>query len=263
MMFSCIIPVIKNPKPFTPTQAGPFVPPQVQIKSLGTHSKKIWVVGYMNAGLDECLSDLKNSFENGADAVVFEGHDYKKMDNLLAEIRKKYPTQIIGVDFLGPDANLYTYKETFDLAKRHHLQIAWTDFSGIDQINESSDVNLHDIQANTSPNIFYVSGIHMKYSTLIDANKTIEKSALQAMGFVDGIIMTGPKTGVSADPEKVSRVRRIIHDYPLGLASGISSDNVKSFLPYIDFVLVNTSIADKDHRILPEKVKALRKAMGN
>jgi BtpA family len=249
-------------KPFTPTAAGPFVHPKDKLKNLGTHNKKIWVVGYMNAGLAECLQDLENSFNNGADAIVFEGHDYKKMDGLFTEIRKKYPTQVIGVDFLGPDENLYTYKETFDLAKKHKLQIAWTDFSGVDQIKEANDANLHDIQANTDPNIFYVSGVHMKYSNLMDANKTIEKSALQAMGFVDGIILTGPKTGVAADPEKAIRVKKVVHDYPVGLASGVSAENIKPFLPYIDFVLVNTSIADKNHRIIPDKVKALRKAMG-
>ncbi|MBC7754751.1 MAG: hypothetical protein H7Z71_10975, partial [Moraxellaceae bacterium] len=145
----------------------------------------------------------------------------------------------------------------------HKLQIAWTDFSGVDQIKEANDANLHDIQAQTAPDIFYVSGVHMKYSNLIDQNKTIEKSALQAMGFVDGIILTGPKTGVAADPEKALRVRKVVHDYPVGLASGVSATNIKPFLSYIDFVLVNTSIADKNHRIIPEKMKALREAMGN
>lgn len=249
-------------KPFAPTVAGPFVHPKDKLKNLGTHNKKIWVVGYMNAGLAECIQDLENSFNNGADAIVFEGSDYKKMDGLFTEIRKKYPTQIIGVDFLGPDENLYTYKETFDLAKKHNLQIAWTDFSGVDQIKEANDTNLHDIQANTAANIFYVSGVHMKYSTLIDVNKTIEKSALQAMGYVDGIILTGPKTGVAADPDKAARVKKVVHDYPVGLASGVSAENIKPFLPYIDFVLVNTSIADANHRIIPDKIKALRKAMG-
>lgn len=253
---------MKTEKPFTPTAAGPFVHPKDQLKNLGSHNKKIWVVGYMNAGLAECIQDLENSFNNGADAVVFEGHDYKKMDDLFTEIRKKYPNHVLGVDFLGPDENLYTYKETFDLAKKHNLQIAWTDFSGVDQIKEANDANLHDIQANTSPKIFYVSGVHMKYSNLIDENKTIEKSALQAMGFVDGIILTGPKTGVAADPEKASRVKKVVHDYPVGLASGVSAENIKPFLPYIDFVLVNTSIADKNHRIIPDKMKALRQAMG-
>lgn len=245
------------------TSATNFVHPKDKLNKLGTHAKKIWVVGYMNAGLAECIADLENSLNNGADAIVFEGKDYQKMDLLFTEIRKQFPKAIIGVDFLGPDDHLYTYKETFDLAKKHKLQIAWTDFAGVDLIKEAPEVSLHDIESNTSPDIFYVSGVHMKYSTLIDANKSIEKSTLQAMGWVDGINITGPKTGVPADPAQVIRARKVANDYPIGLASGTSAENIAGFLPYIDYILVNTSISDKNHRILPDKVRELRQAMGN
>ncbi len=239
-----------------------FQHPKELLKSLGTHEKKMWVVGYTNGTLQDCFKDLENSFENGADAIVFEGKDYKKMDQYLTEIRKKFPKHVIGVNFLGPDENLYTYKETFELAKKHKLQIAWTDFSGVDLIKEAKQPDLHDMQKYDNDQIFYVSGVHMKYSTLLDSEKTIEKSALQAMGWVDGVVVTGPKTGVPADVEKVKRVRKVMNDYPMGLASGVSSENVKPMLSSIDYILVNSSIAEKDHRILPLKVKELRDAMG-
>jgi BtpA family len=239
-----------------------FTHPNEVLKKLGTHTKKIWVVGYTNGTLENCISDLEISFANGADAIVFEGHDYKKMDQYFTAIRKKFPMHIIGVNFLGSNDHLYTYKETFDLAKKHKLQIAWTDFSGIDLINEAKEVSLHDIQSHDNDDIFYVSGVHMKYSTLIDPNKSIEKSALQAMGWVDGIVVTGPKTGVLADIENVKKVRSVIQNYPMGLASGVSDENIAPLLPYVDYVLVNTSIADKDHRIIGSKLKKLRQAMG-
>ena len=100
----------------------------------------------------------------------------------------------------------------------------------------------------------------MKYSTLIDPNKTIEKSARQALGWVDGIIITGLKTGVAIDPERAKRARSVIGDYPLGVASGVSAENISSIAKEIDFILVNTSISDKNHRIIGEKVKKLREA---
>ncbi len=236
--------------------------PKDKIRSLGKHTKKIWVVGYTNEGLQECISDLEVSFNNGADAIIFEGHDYKKMDAIFTEIRKLYPKHIIGVNFLGSKNGLYTYKETFSLAKKHKLQIAWTDFSGVDLIKEATEVSLHDIEKNTSPDVFYVSGVHMKYSTLLDPQKSIEKSALQAMGWVDGITITSHQTGTAADIDKVKRVKAVVHDYPVGLASGVSATNIKPFLPLVDYVLVNTSIADKNRRIIPEKLRELRKAMG-
>lgn len=223
--------------------------------------KQLWVVGYVNSNLEDYIKDIENSFANGANAIVFESSDYKKLDEALTEIRKKYPKHIFGVNFLGPDEHLMTYKETFELAKKHNMQIAWTDFSGVDLIKESPEVSLHEIDKLKPKDVFYVSGIHMKYSTLIDPDKTIERSALQAMGWVDGIVITGPKTGVATDATKAKKARSVIGDFPMGAASGVSAENVHDIRSYIDFVLVNTSISDKNHRINGEKVKALRKAL--
>lgn len=223
--------------------------------------KQLWVVGYVNGTLEDYINDTEESFNNGADAIVWESSDYKKLDEALGQIKAKYPTKIFGVNFLGPDDHLMTYKETFELAKKHHLQIAWTDFSGVDLIKEAPETSLHSIDALKPDDVFYVSGIHMKYSTLVNAGKTIERSALQAMGWVDGIVITGLKTGVATDPERAKQAQSVIGRHPMGAASGVTADNVKTILPYIDFVLVNTSISDKNHRIIGSKVKELRNAL--
>ncbi len=232
-------------------------PREIFIKTFGSE-KQIWVVGYANGTVNEAFKDLEESFNNGANAIVYESNNYKKLDSILTEVRKKYPDKIIGVNFLGTDNSLMTYKETFTLAKKHQLQIAWTDFSAVDLIREAPETSLHAIETQKPEKTFYVSGIHMKYSTLIDSKKPLEKSALQAMGWVDGIIITGPKTGVPTDHIKAQRVRRVIGDYPLGAASGVDENNIKQLSPFIDFILVNTSISDKNHRIIGAKVKALR-----
>lgn len=227
----------------------------------GKPRKQMWVVGYVNATLEDYYKDCEEAFNNGADAIVWETDDYKKLDEALSAIKAKYPDKIFGVNLLGPDEKLMTYKETFELATKHKLQIAWTDFSAVDLINEAPETSLHAIDALKPADVFYVSGIHMKYSTLKDPKKSIERSAIQAMGWVDGIVITGPKTGVATDPTKAKEARSVIVNHPLGAASGTNSENVKSLLPYIDFVLVNSSIADKNHRIIGAKVKELRLAM--
>ncbi|MEZ0393132.1 MAG: BtpA/SgcQ family protein [Pseudobdellovibrionaceae bacterium] len=247
----------------TSPSSSSFVHPRKVLEKFSPHKKQIWVVGYVNSTLEDSIKDLEVAFANGADAIVYESQDYKKLDETLAAIRKRFPSHVIGVNVLGKEDGLalYTWKETFALAKKHNLQIAWTDFSGVDLIKEAPEVSLHSIKNEKPDSVFYVSGIHMKYSTLIDQNKPIELSALQAMGWVDGIVITGPKTGVPADPERAHRAREVIGNYPLGAASGVSSENVHTILKSIDFVLVNTSISDKNHRIIGEKVKALRLAM--
>ena len=235
-----------------------FITPKDRFIKIFGSEKQIWVVGYANSTIEDAFKDLEESFNNGANAIVYESNDFKKLDSILTEVRKKYPEKIIGVNFLGTDDDLMTYKETFALAKKHQLQIAWTDFSAVDLIREAPETSLHAIETQKPEKTFYVSGIHMKYSTLLDSKKPIEKSALQAMGWVDGIIITGPKTGVPTDHIKAQRVRRVIGDYPMGAASGVDENNIKQLSPFIDFILVNTSISDKNHRIIGTKVKALR-----
>lgn len=241
--------------------ATSFEHPLDQLQKLSKNKKQLWVVGYVNGTLEESLQDLEVSFQNGADAIVFEGAVYDKLDATLTEVRKRYPHHVIGVNYLGAVHVAESYVETFELAQKHGLQIAWTDFSGVDLINEDAVPNLQMIDAAKPKNVFYVSGIHMKYSTLVDPNKTIEKSAMQAMGWVDGIVITGPRTGVPMDPLRARAARSVIGKYPLGAASGVSAENVETILPEIDFVLVNSSISDEHHRILGDKVQALRQAM--
>ncbi|MFL5783116.1 MAG: BtpA/SgcQ family protein [Bacteriovoracaceae bacterium] len=238
-----------------------FISPREKLKKITTRQKSLWIVVDLAEDLKETIKDADAALDNGADAVIFEGRDFAKSDKALGELRKHYPKAVLGMNLLGPDENLHTYKETFDLVRKHNLQIAWTDFSGVDLIKEAKEVSLHDIQANKPVNAFYISGIHMKYSTLLDSQKPIELSALQAMGWVDGIVITGPRTGVATDPDRARRVRKTIGDYPMGAASGVSAENVKSILENVDFVIVNTSVSNGKRRIVGEKVRTLRKPM--
>lgn len=240
-----------------------FVSARQRFQKISNSKKQLWVVGYVNATLKESIQDLENSFNNGADAVVLESKNYSQLDETLKELRRLFPQQILGVNFLGPDEDLHTFAQTFMLAEKHHLQIAWTDFAGVDLIHEAPEISLHTIETAKGADVFYVSGIHMKYSTLLNSQKLIEQSALQAMGWVDGIVITGSQTGDPTDPQKARRVREVIGNYPLGIASGASAENIGSLIEFIDFALVNSSIADPQRRILPAKVKELRQAMGH
>ncbi len=237
---------------------GVDVNPRVEIEKLSKNKKQIWVVGYTNGSIEDAHRDLETTFANGGDAIVYEGSDYRKLDQVLASVREKYPDKVIGVNYLGATIS---YIETFELAKKHKCQIAWTDYSGIDLVKEAPEISLHDI-VNTKPEgVFYVSGIHMKYLTLRNEIKSIEQSARQAIGWMDGVTITGPGTGQATDPEKARRTRAVIGDHPMGAASGVSPENVSTLVAYIDYMLVNSSIADPNRRIVPERLKALRDAI--
>lgn len=238
--------------------------PWSKLKAISNRAHQLWPVIYLDKTnlLPTVERDVEAAFEGGADAVVLElGDDYRPLQQALEHVKNKYPRAKVGCDYLGGDADPYGYMTTFKLCKELNLDIAWTDFSGVDLIQELPEISLHAIEAARPANAFYCSGVHMKYGTLKDPNKTIEQSALQAMGWVEGVILTGPRTGVPSDPERPRRVRQVIGSYPMGLASGVSAENFPLFRDYVDFCLVNTSISDASHRILVEKVKELRRVM--
>ena len=189
------------------------------------------------------------------------GKDPETLERALAHARSRYPNAILGANYLGGEPDPYGFINGFRLVKEYDLQIVWTDFSGVDLVKELPEISLQTIEKQRPEKAFYCSGIHMKYGTLLELNKPIEKSALEAIGWVDGLIVTGAKTGVATDPEKARRARSVIGDYPLGAASGVSVENVEWILPYIDYCLVNTSISDSNHRILKDKVRELRAKM--
>lgn len=245
-----------------------FLHPAAKLRQISDRIKQLWVVAYVNQTgndplIEQAFADVEASIAGGADAVVLinEWCSLAELEGTVHAVRERYPKLKLGVNYLGDPAEPYGYRESFRLARTYELQIVWTDFSGVDLINERAPVDLHLIQKERPPSVFYGSGVHMKYSTLQDSKKTIEESALQAMGWVDGVIVTGPKTGVACNPETALRARTVIGNYPLGVASGVSPENVHTLRDVLDFFLVASSLQDDGKRIVENKVRRLRQAL--
>jgi phosphoribosylanthranilate isomerase len=74
------------------------------------------------------------------------------------------------------------------------------------------------------------------------------------------ICTSGPGTGVPADIAKV-RALRAGTTAPIALASGITPENVRDYLPYVDAYLVGTGIETRFGVLDPRKIDALLHAM--
>lgn len=89
-------------------------------------------------------------------------------------------------------------------------------------------------------------------------------------GLADAIIITGEKTGRSAEVDSVRAIREARCDIPLIIGSGTTAENIGAFAPYIDAVIIGTSLhvdgalhTDLDPERVEEfmkKVEQLRKA---
>ncbi len=237
-----------------------YISGHLKLKKISSYVKQLWPVVYVNPNdLEKSLNhDLEIVVKSSCDAAVIElGKDPNTLSAAIYFAKKQFPQLKLGVNYLGGHNDLYGYVNSFQIASKYELPIVWTDFSGVDLIHELDEVSLHEIESHRLQSAFYCSGIHMKYGTLRDKNKPIELSALQAMGWVDGLIVTGGQTGEAASAHQLQKVRSVTHDYPIGIASGITLENIKNYLTDAQFFLVNTGIADKNHRLIFDKTRAL------
>jgi len=206
-------------------------------------------------------ADIEVARDEGADGIIVI-RDYRTLvtdeDVLVAYdyARDRYPRWWIGVNLLQhtPQDAVFRIK--------HTTSGIWFDNVRIDEGMPFGNAYLSMVRAKSdalhppTPPLFLPS-IAMKYQEPV---KNLAGVAKLAEPFADVIITSGDATGVPADFEKVKTLRAAT-DSPIGLASGISSDNVAQFIELgVDVFIVNTSITDPDTNLLDwEKVNILRR----
>ena len=273
-------------KPTVPPQA-PITQRQARTKlsSISTNKVQLWVVTHVRAHrhLDANGKVEENSLIAGtlkdADAVVQGGGDAivlinskAKLDvyeRVIAAVRERYPNFPLAISAL--DYGPKNLTEGFRLAKKFKAQVVWCEVAPDEPFEYESDDGKYvkgetternfalKHQKDVLPTAMHVAGVHMKYTKPLN-ELTFPQAIKAALGSVDGINVTGPKTGVVADIERIKQAHQAASGYPLGLASGVSVDNIEPVLPFIDYVIVGTSLKedDNDLRTSREKVWALR-----
>lgn len=268
----------------TPEQA------RTRLERISKNKVQLWVVVHIRAhktlkadgSVDEealvngALQDATAVVENGGDAIILINSrcEMPLYERVITAVRAKYPDFPLGISALtyGP-RNLV---DGFRLAKLFNAQIVWCETVPNERIEYEDDDGTYKpaeviplelalaTQRDVKPDAMHVAGVHMKYTRPLDG-KSFEEAMQAALGTVDGINITGPQTGVLADVERVKTARRIAGRFPVGLASGVSVDNIASVIPYIDYAIVGTSLkmADNPLRTDGSRVRALRDAMNS
>jgi len=94
----------------------------------------------------------------------------------------------------------------------------------------------------------------------------IERAALDTLerAFADGLIVTGPGTGLAADVEQVKRVRAVCPQARVLVGSGVTTENAAAFLPFADGFIVGSSLKVDGlaaNPVDPKRVAALKEAL--
>lgn len=271
--------------------SAPALEPAVARAKLARISAKtvqLWVVVHVRAqknlrpdgSIDEAaliagaVEDATRAISGGADAIILINAraELPLYERVLHAVRERHPRFPLGISALayGPE-NL---TEGFRLARMFAADVVWCEVVPDEGFEYEDDDGQYkpavttpralafEVQQRDRPEAMHVAGVHMKYTRPTDGFAFPDAMA-RARGGVDGIIVTGPETGVLADAERIRTAREIAGEHVLGLASGVSVDNIESVIGFIDFAIVGTSLKRTDDplRIDEEKVRALRTKM--
>lgn len=168
----------------------------------------------------------------------------------------------VGLNLLGLSANEVAMK-----VDGSSIALWWADNALIPEMVrvETPPKSRSRSPADILRGLEFFGGVAFKYQPFVPDDRLEHEISLSKTWHVDVVTTSGPGTG---KPANVDRVRQMFEHVQklnatggrqqrLGLASGVTVDNVGEFLPYVDDFLVGTGI-EKDFGVLdPGRVKAL------
>lgn len=213
---------------------------------------------------EQTSRNIEIAREGGCKGVFLINHDfpYEQLLPILKDVRKQFPDFWIGVNFLA-----VTGKVAFPVLaelQREGIRVDayWADDARIDEsqsaANQSEAIEIARIRKDCGWDGLYFGGTAFKKQREIDP-VDYAKSAEIACEFMDVVTTSGVATGHAADLGKIETFRDACKEHSLGVASGITPENVSQYLGLLDCALVATGINIKDdfYNIDPARLAAL------
>lgn len=204
----------------------------------------------------QALRNVSVALDEGADGVFLINHRIPadQLHICYNAVREVFPVEWIGLNWL-------------DLSPIHGLDMMRLSMNGmwIDNadIQEDADKTAMVIrfadkrkewERRMSRSFLLFGGVAFKYQRRV---KNLERAAKLATPFIDVITTSGEGTGIAADIEKIRVMKRAIGEHPLAIASGITPENVLSYMEYADCFLVATGVSDSHTELNPARVRKL------
>lgn len=171
--------------------------------------------------------------------VINQGMDIDPLLNCSVKIKRIYPDLWLGVNLLG-----LSPVETLDYA--HLFDGIWVDDCGVD--NQLSEEELtvggyRFLETKENWNGLYFGGTAFKTQRQITEQATLNAVAKRAGALTDIVTTSGRATGVAASEEKIKAMRAVLGpSVPIGIASGVTPENIEKYLNDADVFLVASGI---------------------
>lgn len=195
----------------------------------------------------KAITAARVAVDAGAPGVFLVDQGASEADVLMyvMDLRDRFPELWIGV-------NLLTRQPVEALIKARQecagvISGIWADDAGINEhalFNEQPEpCRMLTAKMQLAWSGLYFGGVAFKYKRQVD-HDDLGSAAARAAHYMDVVCTSGPETGKPASIEKIKAMHAGLGDgaTSFAVASGITVDNVKTYLPYVDAYLVGTGI---------------------
>lgn len=218
---------------------------------------------------DQAERNVRTIMGEGAQGVFLINHDFSREELIpvIEHVRIAFPALWIGVNFLA-----VTGKDAFPIlgeleARGVSVDAYWADDAHIDEHVETQveAEEIDRIRTESGWTGMYFGGTAFKKQREV-APEDYGRSAELACRHMEVVTTSGIATGEAADLAKINTFRQACGDQAIGIASGVTPENVHNYANEVDAILVATGInlegdfynADSARlRLLMENVRAI------
>lgn len=201
----------------------------------------------------QALRNVDVAIKAGADGAWLINHNQTgwELCDVAERVIASRPDFWIGINCLDWDA-----LRTMHIATEIRAKGVWADDAGVDERKTVQDLLLTHRFMKSQHFLTYFGGVAFKHQRHIK-DENLTKAASIASEYMDVVTTSGSATGKAADVNRIQKLKAGLVNTPLAIASGITPDNVKDYLPYADAFLVSTGISDSWSELNLEKTQLL------
>ncbi len=211
--------------------------------------------------IEEALKEASIYKKAGIDAIMIEnmhdvpylkgkvGHEISTLMALIAYLIKQKTDLPVGIQILAAankEALAAAKTANIDFIRAEGFVFAHTADEGI--IDAQAGDLLRYRKLINADNIAVFTDIKKKHSShAITQDVSLLDIAKAAQFFLsDGVIVTGNHTGMSASIDELKTLKNNL-DFPILVGSGITLENVESYLPICDAMIVGSYFKDEGY----------------
>ena len=189
--------------------------------------------------LDRCLKEAEIYRENGIDAMIVEDY-FGDSDDVRAglEMLSHRGGFALGVNVLD------NWELSWEYAKEYGAKFIQVD-SVAGHLSPEEDIPYAEMIAKymEEGGIYVIGGVRFKYKPVRSGND-LETDLRIGMKRCHAIAVTGEGTGMDSPTQKIIDFRKIVGDFPLVVAAGMTADTVFEKLSLSDAAIVGSTFKD-------------------